>query len=222
VWTRRERERLRYSPPGMSDGTPEAAGRRARLRAWARRPGADVAVVGLAVAVLAGVYLVLFGGPRGAPPPPALTPGMVARLWALPERTVIPARLELAGSDADEPDQRPARKEGAAVGLWFQVEATSRPLVLERQAELRTVQLFPRPGQPSEPVPPGGRVFVTDADGGLYVVRDPPGPRWVHLIVFPPDVDPLTLPAAELARVAPRVTVIERRYVAAFREAPDE
>jgi hypothetical protein len=200
---------------------PEPAGVGARLRMWVRRPGAgaDLASVALALAVLAGVYLVLVGHPRGAPPAPTLTPGMLARLWALPARMAIPARLELAGA---EPDERPAREEGAAVGLWFQVDAPSRPLVLERQAERRTILLFPRPGQRSEPVPAGRRVFVTDADGGLYVVRDPPGRRQVRLLVFPPDVDPLTLPAAELERLAPRVTVVERRYVAAFREAPDE
>jgi hypothetical protein len=213
----------RPSAPGDSAaaGGDAPRGAWARLRVWARRPGAgaDLAGVGLALVVLVAVYLVLAGGPRGAPPAAALPPGTVARLWALPERTAIPARLELAGT---RPDERPARKEGAAVGLWFQVEAASRPLVLERQAELRTVQLFPRPGQPSEVVPPGRRVFVTDPDGGLYVVRDPPGPRWVHLIVFPADVDPLTLPAAELARLAPRVTVIERRYEAVSREAPDD
>jgi hypothetical protein len=208
----------------MSDEGPEAAGLLARLGRWFRRPGAgaDLAAVGLAAAVLVVLYLVLAGRPRGVPPPAALSPGMVARLWALPERMVTPARFELAGREAAVSDQGPARQEGAAVGLWFQVEAASRPLVLERQAELRTVLLFPRPGQPSEVVPPGQRIFVTDADGGVYVVRDPPGPRWVHLIVFPPDVDPLTLSAPELTRVAPRVTVIERRYVAAFREAPYE
>jgi hypothetical protein len=213
-----ERSPVPGDSPAAQGGAPWGAW--ARLWQWARRPGAgsDLAAAALALAVLVTLYFVLTGGPRGGPLASALPPGTAARLWALPEKTAIPARLELAGTASDE---RPARKEGAAVGLWFQVEAPSRPLVLERQAELRTVQLYPRPGQPSELVPPGRRVFVTDPDGGPYVVRDPPGPRRVHLIVFPPDVDPLTLPAAELARLAPRVTVIERRYEAAFREASD-
>jgi hypothetical protein len=228
--------RLRYSPAGMTppdEERPPAPGRPSvprvgvRERAWTRplewirRPGAgaDLAGVGLALAVLAATYFALEGVPRGTRPAPALPPGLAARLWALPERMATPARLELAGTGTDP---RPARKEGAAVGLWFQVEAASRPLVLERQAELRTIQLFPRPGQRSEPEPPGRRVFVTDAAGGPYLVRDPPGPRRVRLLVFPPDVDPLALSSAELARIAPRVTVIERRYVAAFRDVPDE
>jgi hypothetical protein len=194
-----ERSPVPGDSPAAQGGAPWGAW--ARLWQWARRPGAgsDLAAAALALAVLVTLYFVLTGGPRGGPLASALPPGTAARLWALPEKTAIPARLELAGTASDE---RPARKEGAAVGLWFQVEAPSRPLVLERQAELRTVQL-------------------TDPDGGPYVVRDPPGPRRVHLIVFPPDVDPLTLPAAELARLAPRVTVIERRYEAAFREASD-
>ena len=216
----RRARRLRGDPCAVRDGTPEMVGARARLRGWVRGPGAgaDLAGVGLALAVLVVVYFVLTG-PRGGARAPALAPGVAARLWALPERQAIPARLELAGTG---PPERPFRKEGAAVGLWFQAEAASRPLVLERQAELWTLQLFPRPGQRSERVPADARIFVTDADGGLYVVRDPPGPRRVRLLVFPPDVDPLALQPAELDALAPRITVIERRYVAAFREVPGE
>jgi hypothetical protein len=204
-----EEPRPEPAPPRPSVG--------ARLLAWLRRPSSWGELAGVAAVVLgAGVlFLVVVGGPpkqhvAGA----SIAPGMARRLMALRPRVAIKARLDLAG---DRPFDAAIREEGAAVGLSFLIEERARALVIEDRAGIYLVQLHPIAGRPADPIPAGQRVEVTNSRGGPLVVTEPRGSRRVRLIVFPEDIDPLTLHPTELDRVQGRLTVIERTYRAARR-----
>jgi hypothetical protein len=191
----------------------------ARLLAWIRRPSSWGELAGVAAVVLgAGVlFLIVVGGPPKQPVASAsIAPGTARRLMALRPRVAIEATLDLAG---ERPFDSPIRQEGAAVRLSFRVEARARALVLEDRASLYLVQLYPIAGRPADPIPAGQRVEVTNPGGGPLVVTEPRGTRRVRLVVFPEDIDPLTLQPTELDRVQGRLTVIERTYRAARRGA---
>jgi len=209
-------EDARATDESAREGTPAApavdglAERVRRSTTWA-----DLIAVGVVLAVAVVGYLTVFDGFGGAPPGAGLAPGTARLLMALPPRTAIPATLDLEETAAGVTAIRP---EGAVVGLSFRVHGESRPLVIEERARRETVVLFPPPGQGSVKVPAWQPVEVTDPGGGMYVVRDPPGPRRVRLVVFPPDVDPLAVQPTELTGLLPKLTIVERHYVAAFRE----
>jgi len=189
-----------------------------------RSPGSftrtDLLALGLVVAVAAVGYLISRGGVGGpSPPRVALSTGAARRLMAERPRVSTAATLEFLGIPAREDL---VITEGAAVPLVFRVETDSRPLVLEERANMEIVLLFPPAGQPSVVVPASREVRIEDPRGGTYVLREPAGPRRVRLIVFPPDVDPLTIQPTELSRLLPRLTIVERRFVAAPREGNGE
>jgi hypothetical protein len=189
----------------------------AHLLAWIRRPSSWGELAGVAAVVLGAgvVFLVVVGGPpRQHVASASIAPGMARRLMALRPRVAMKATLDLAG---DRPFDAAIREEGAAVGLSFRIEARARALVLEDRAGIYLVQLYPMAGRPADSIPAGQRVEVTNPAGGPLVVTEPRGSRRVRLIVFPEDVDPLTLQPTELDRVQGRLTVIERTYRAARR-----
>jgi len=186
------------------------------LGAWlGRAPWGELAGVA-AVLLGAGVlFLVFVGGPL----PPArrtavIAPGMAQRLMALPLTPTRAASLDFEGA---RPAERVVREEGAAVRLSFRLEKPARVLIIEERSGLHLVQLFPRAGRPSKPVPAGRQVEVTDSSGGELVITEPRGLRRVRLFMFPEDVDPLSLQPTELTRLRSRVIVIERSYKAGRR-----
>ena len=180
----------------------------------------DLVALGLVVVVAVVGYVVSQGGVGGTPPPRvALSTGAARRLMAERPRVSTAASLEFIGLPAREDL---VITEGAAVPLAFRVEADSRPLVLEERANAEIVLLFPPAGKPSVVIPASRTMRVEDPRGGTYVLREPAGPRRVRLIVFPPDVDPLTIQPTELSRLLPRLTIVERHFVAAAREESGE
>jgi hypothetical protein len=176
--------------------------------------------LGLVTAVAVVGYLVSQGGVGGPlPDRVALSTGAARRLMAERPRMSTPATLEFIGIPASD---EMVLTEGAAVPLAFRVDVDSRPVVLEERANMEIVLLYPPAGSPSVVVPASRRVRIEDPRGGTYVLREPAGPRRVRLIVFPPDVDPLTIQPVELSRLLPRLTIVERRFVAAPREESGE
>jgi len=199
--------------------TAPRAGVGGRLLAWIRRPSSWGELAGVAAVLLAAsvAFLILVGGPpKPHVPSAALAPGIARRMMALPPRVGVKATLDLAG---DRPFSSPVREEGAAVGLSFRIEARARALVLEDRAGIQLVQLHPIAGDPADPIRAGQRVEVTNPAGGPLVVTEPRGTRRVRLIVFPEDVDPLTLQPTELDRMQSRLTIIEQTYLAERRGA---
>jgi len=180
----------------------------------------DLVALGLVLAVAVGGYVISQGGVGGTTPPRgALSTGAARRLMAERPRVSTAATLEFIGLPAREDL---VITEGAAVPLVFRVEKDSRPLVLEERANMKIVLLFPPAGEPSVVIPASREVRIEDPRGGTYVLREPAGPRRVRLIVFPPDVDPLTIQPTELSRLLPRLTIVERNFVAAPREESGE
>jgi hypothetical protein len=139
---------------------------------------------------------------------------MAQRLMALPLTPTRAASLDFEGA---RPGERVVREEGAAVRLSFRIEKPARVLVIEERSDLHLVQLFPRAGRQSKPVPAGRQVEVRDPSGAELVITEPRGLRRVRLFMFPEDVDPLSLQPTELARLRGRVIVIERSYKAGRR-----
>lgn len=201
--------------PPESEASSEPAGRRffrwiGRSSTWGELAGVAAVVLGALV-----VALVLFGRPSGTRGPAAsISPGVANRLMSLGPRARIPASLDLAGA---APGEALVLTEGAGVDLTFRVEAPGRALVLEERARQQLIQLYPAAGRGAELLEAGQRVRVTASHGGPLVITNPPGHRRVRLIVFPPEVDPLTLQPTELGRISSRLTVVEARYEAAWR-----
>ncbi len=211
-----------YSPAEMPeapgpdrDPTTEAeAG--TGLGAWlGRAPWGELAGVAAVLLAAAVVFLVFAGRPLApAGPTAVIAPGMAQRLMALPLTPTRAASLDFEGA---RPGERVVREEGAAVRLSFRIEKTARVLVIEERSGLHLVQLFPRAGRPSKPVPAGRQIEVRDPSGAELVITEPRGLRRVRLFMFPEDVDPLSLQPTELARLRGRVIIIERSYKAARR-----
>jgi len=202
--------------PHAEDGPPPDPAGRSR-GSFTRT---DVVALGLVAAVAVVGYVVSQGGVGGPQPPlVALSTGAARRLMAERPRVSAPATLEFIGLPAEE---ETVITEGAAVPLAFRVERDSRPLVLEQRANMEIVLLFPPAGRPSVVIPASRQVRIEDPRGGTYVLREPAGPRRVRLIVFPPDVDPLTIQPTELGRLLPRLTIVERHFLAAPREESGE
>jgi len=179
------------------------------------RPG-DLVALGLVLLVAIVAFVVAQGGVGGpAPPAVPLTPGAGRRLMAERPRVSTPATFDLRG---DPGDGTATFTEGAALVISFQLATEGRPLVLEQRADRTIALLYPPAGQPSVVVPAGKRVDVVDGRGATYTVQEPAGPRRLRLIVFPPDVDPFAIQPVELSRLVPRLTIVERLYVAAASE----
>jgi len=192
----------------------EPAGR--RFRRWIGQGSTWGELAGVAAVVLGAVVvaLVLFDRPSGSRGPVAsIAPGVASRLMSLGPQTRIPASLDLAGS---VPGEELVLGEGAGVDLTFRVDVPARALVLEDRAQIHLVQLYPAAGQASGVLEAGQRVRVTASDGGPLVIVDPPGDRRVRLVVFPPEIDPLTVQPTELGRMASQLTVLEVRYEAGW------
>jgi hypothetical protein len=201
--------------PPESEAPPEPVGR--RLRAWIGESSTWGELAGVAAVVLGAlvVALILFDRPSGTRGPAAsISPGVANRLMSLRPLARIPASFDLAGAVAGEDL---LLTEGSAVDLTFQVEVPSRALVLEDRARQQLVQLYPPAGRGTALLEAGQRVRVTASDGGPLVITNPPGERRVRLIVFPPEVDPLTIQPTELGRLGSRLTVAEHRYEAVAR-----
>lgn len=199
-----------------SEAPREASGR--GFRQWISRSSTWGDLAGVVAVVLAALVLalVLFGrrpaGPHG--PAATISPGVAQQLMSLGPREGIAATLDLAGA---VPGEDLVLTEGAGVDLSFRVEAPARAVVLEERARRHLVQLYPPAGRGAEVLKAGQRVRVTASDGGPLVIVNPPGARRVRLVVFPPEIDPLTLQPSELARLGSGLTVLERVYSAAWR-----
>jgi len=158
-----------------------------RLQAWFRQPatlGHLAAVAGVVLAAVIGWQIVAppIPGPREA----ARSSDLREALFALRPNVTLPATLE-----GDPPRFR------------FTVGRDARVVVVERRPDGAFDQIFPSPGA-SSAVAPG---TSTEATATLV-----PGAHRVRLIVFPPDVEPLSLDSSSLFAVEARLTVIERTY----------
>jgi hypothetical protein len=161
-----------------------------RVVAFFRRPPTWVDLATAAAVVLAAVVFVRSSwqpAPQGA----ASATAVYEQLFALSPRVATPARLDVV-----EPPR------GDLPGtLAVTVEAESAVLVLERQADGSIVPLFP-PTARERLVRPGERLTVPTSLTSL--------PTRVRLVVFPPDVDPLSLEPGALRALEGRLTIVER------------
>jgi len=201
---------------GPDRDPPTEAQAETGLGEWlGRAPWGELAGGAAVLLAAAVVYLVVAGGPLAPSRPTAfIAPGMAQRLMALPLTPTRAASLDFEGA---RPGDRIVREEGAAVRLSFQLEKPARVLVIEERSGLHLVQLYPRAGRESDPVPAGRRIEVTDPSGAELVITEPRGLRRVRLFMFPEDVDPLSLQPTELARLGGRLIVVERTYKAGRR-----
>jgi hypothetical protein len=165
-----------------------------RVRAFFRRPPTWVDLAAAAAAVFLAVVLVRVSWQP--PPRSAASPAAVyEQIFALSPRVVTPARLEVV--------ERPQAELPGLLSI--EVAAESAVLVLERETDGSIVPLFPTTAREAV-VRPGQRLRVTTSAAPL--------PSVVRLVVFPPDVDPLSLDPGALRALEGRLTLVEREVAA--------
>jgi len=156
-----------------------------RVRAALRRPAtwADLAAATAAVLVVVGATHLLWPRAVQAPRMAAARPALLRALFDLPAQRGIAADLHVE-----------------AERITFRVERDAQAILAAQDRDGAMTQVFPQPGD-----------VARVAKGVTLSTARPSGAVRVRLVVFPLEIDPLTLDEGTLRTVPHPLTVIEWR-----------
>jgi len=95
--------------------------------------------------------------------------------------------------------------------IGISVARDSNVLLTEERPDGTVVRLFPNRFQSSPSVQANQTVLVPPAGQGDLAVEGPPGSRTLRLLIFPPDVDPLS-PGIDWAQARQQASAVEKHY----------
>lgn len=138
-------------------------------------------------------------------------PGEPEKRLASQSRTEPAPVAQGASIGLDRGGAEPHYRVGDRQRIGFQIPAKANVLLIEERPDGAAVRLFPNRFQSSPAVTPGVTVLVPPAGQGDLEVEGPAGRRTLRLLVFPPDVDPLTSNTS-WAEIRGRARAIEKHY----------
>ena len=123
-----------------------------------------------------------------------------------------PPRRSGGGSLAlDRSGSTPTYYLGDRQRIGISVARDSNVLLVEERGDGSVVRLFPNKFQSSPSLKASQTVLVPPAGQGDLAIEGPPGKRTLRLLIFPPDVDPLS-PDVDWNQARQQASVVEKHY----------
>ncbi len=126
-------------------------------------------------------------------------------------RSAPPRRSGGGSLGLDRSGSTPTYSLGDRQRIGISVARDSNVLLVEERGDGSVVRLFPNKFQSSPSIKASQTVLVPPAGQGDLAVEGPPGRRTLRLLIFPPDVDPLS-PDVDWNQARQQASVVEKHY----------